>query len=91
MIESGWISDEMLQSPLSDNDGHSYYYVPSDSLTDDPTRVLLYTDPALYRGKGGRVGYHDNQSGWLDAPEFDDVLSSLTLPDGTPWAPHLDD
>lgn len=81
----------MLRSPPSDDSGASYHYVPSDLLTQDPSQVLIFSDPSLNGGQGGRVGYHDGHSEWLNKREFYRVISALTLPDGTPWAPHLDD
>lgn len=80
---------EFFVSPAAkDRSVVSYFYVPSDTITDSPTRVLLYEMPGLFRN-GVLIGYHDGRVDFVPTDEAMQVISSLTLPDGTPWAPHL--
>ncbi|MEZ6243863.1 MAG: DUF4190 domain-containing protein [Phycisphaerales bacterium] len=91
LVDGGYLTDpEALESPASEpGQGESYYYVPSKLIMYDSTRVLLYTNPDLYDGEGGLIGYHDGHVEWVLNPTFEQIINSLTLPDGTPWAPHL--
>ncbi len=67
------------------------HYVPATELTQVDGRVLLYTDPGLYYPGSGYIAYHDGFVEFVRAPRFARIINALTLPDGTPFAPHLDD
>lgn len=92
LLDEGYITDpDVFASATGAPAEGSFYYVPADELTFDGSQVLLYSDPDLYAGYGGLIGYHDNHVEWVYSPTFEQIVQSLTLPDGTPWAPHLDD
>ncbi|NOG55423.1 MAG: DUF4190 domain-containing protein [Planctomycetes bacterium] len=65
----------------------SYFFVPASTITTDSTRVLLYEHPDHYNDLG-LIAYHDGHVSRLPRNEFDLIISSLTLEDGTRWAPH---
>jgi prepilin-type processing-associated H-X9-DG protein len=68
--------------------GSSYYYVPGYGVESDPEQVILYEDPAIHGGEGGNILTQDGHVGFVRSPRYEEMIDSITLPDGTPWAPH---
>lgn len=69
----------------------SYYYVPLGDMTriQDPARtVLLYENPALPKRTTWNVVFADGRADLLGGTQFRQLIDALTLPDGTPYAPH---
>ena len=64
-----------------------YFYVPAERLSGSSTRILAYEHPDLSSG-GGNVLMHDLTAVFLDEPAFTTAIGTLTLEDGTRWAPH---
>ncbi|MBN2562994.1 MAG: DUF4190 domain-containing protein [Phycisphaerae bacterium] len=66
----------------------SYYYVPGYGMKSDPAQIILYEDPSIHGGEGGNVLYQDGHVAFEKSPTFDELIDSITLPDGRLWAPH---
>jgi len=70
----------------------SYFYVPiggHDAASNPTTQALLYENPQLHRKRGGSVLYADLSVVNYDQPQYSVIIDAVTLPDGTPWTPHL--
>ncbi len=78
--------------PLHANSAeNAYWYVPGLRVGTDRGQVLLYESPELRQSSGGYVVYTNGDFEYYPEPEYDQLLGTILLPDGTPWAPHLDD
>jgi len=89
LIDAGYCSPQQFLCPSDSRmTGSSYYYVPGYSTTSDPTQIILYEDPANHGGEGGNILYQDAHVAFVRSPEYEEEIDSITLPDGTPWAPH---
>ena len=66
----------------------SYYYVPGYGTSSNPRQIILYERPDIHGGEGGNILYQDCHVEFVSSPEFEEAIDAITLPDGTPWAPH---
>jgi hypothetical protein len=89
LLDRGLVGPEQLTDPRGGGGQIVYFYVPASSWTFEADRVLAYEHPDLIDG-GGNVAFHDNSVRFITEPEFSAIISSLTLEDGTRWAPHED-
>jgi hypothetical protein len=67
-----------------DSDAPFLRYVPAERLTGVPGKVLLSTEPGLYRDGSGYVAYHDGFVEYVRAPRFGRITRPITTPDGAP-------
>lgn len=92
LLAGGVATADLFTAPQAAAGMVSYYYVPG-WTSDDAGQVILYENPALHAGTGGG-GYIVLVGGdveWVDGPAFLARIDAITLPDGTPYAPHRDD
>lgn len=68
----------------------SYYYVPGYGTKSDPRQIILYERLDIHSGEGGNILYQDSHVSFVKSPEFEEAIDAITLPDGTPWTPHLE-
>lgn len=71
--------------------GPSYYYVPIGRVSDvryPASTVILYESPDMPNRKSWNVAYVDGSVRVLKEAEYRQAIDSITLPDGTPYAPH---
>ncbi|MCG8407299.1 MAG: DUF4190 domain-containing protein [Phycisphaerales bacterium] len=87
LIASGEIAAQQLVCPSDNLRQNSYYYVPGYTLESDHAQILMYEDPAIHSG-GGHILYVDGQVHFVNSPKFQEQIDAVTLPDGTPYAPH---
>lgn len=71
-------------------DTESYFYVPGYDLLSNTEQIILYENPNIHGGEGGHILTVDNQIEFVYSPEFEERVEAITLPDGTPYAPHED-
>lgn len=88
LIDGGYLPAEWFVSPRSDGIGEDYFYVPGARIDYNALAVLVYEDPAL-DANGTLACFRDMHVEYLSPTDATRILSGLTLPDGTPWAPHL--
>lgn len=69
--------------------GSSYFYVPGYNLDSPPDQIIIYEHPDIHKG-GGHIVTADGTVEFVEHDELLEMLDGLTLPDGTPWAPHKD-
>jgi prepilin-type processing-associated H-X9-DG protein len=68
--------------------GSLFYYVPGYGDDSDPAQIILYEDPTIHGGEGGNILYQDGHVAFVKSPQYEKEINAITLPDGTPWAPH---
>jgi len=90
LIDTGFVTPDMFVSPRTDGVGDDYFYVPGYTDDFDATGVLIYEDPDL-DPDGTLIGYRDSHVEYVPQTQATRILSALTLPDGTPYAPHDED
>lgn len=90
LIDAAYATPEMFVSPLSDGLGDDYFFVPGGRDDFDKTRVVVYEDPALDK-HCTLIGYADAHVEFVNQNDAMRILSNLTLPDGTRYAPHESD
>ncbi|MEM9559162.1 MAG: hypothetical protein AAF995_02560 [Planctomycetota bacterium] len=91
LLEGGYATEASFDSTFAEfgtYDGPAYRYLPATELVDDD-RILLYLDPRLV----GTVIAIEHSGRWqhLRRDDFTKLAVSFTLPDGTPYVPHLDE
>lgn len=89
LVDSGYLTADMFVSPRSDGIGKDFFYVPGLTNNFDATQVVVYEDPSLDPDET-LIGYADCHIENVPQAEALRILAGLTLPDGTPWTPHLD-
>ncbi len=90
LIDAGFVSADMFTSPATDGLGDDYFFVPGGRDDFDASRIVIYEDPAL-NPDGTLIGFADAHVEWFDQTTAMQMLSNLTLPDGTRYAPHESD
>jgi hypothetical protein len=89
LTQSQFAPTEMFISPdATDTKTISYFYVPGVQPFASPERVLVYEMPGL-RHDGVWILYGDMAVDLVASDEAERIIATLTLPDGTPWQPHL--
>ena len=88
LISRGMVTADMFTSPRTDGIGEDYFYVPGATDDFDSTGLLVYEDPAI-DPDATLIGFRDMHVDNLPQAEALRILAGLTLPDGTPYAPHL--
>ncbi|MEM7629700.1 MAG: DUF4190 domain-containing protein [Planctomycetota bacterium] len=94
LIDGGYAPIEVFETPYLNGAAtgvHSYVYLPADSITFNARQVLVYTNPQLTPDGGTNVAFHDNHIEFIDAMTFEAMVPAFSLPDGTPFVPHLDE
>ena len=86
LIDDGLAGPEIFVSPSTDSLGDDYFFVPGGRDDFDATRIVVYEDPAL-NPDGTLIGFADAHVEWLDQAPAMQMLSTLTLPAGTRYAP----
>lgn len=90
LINANLASPAIFISPYSDGLGDDYFFVPGGRDDFDATRVVVYEDPAL-NPSGTIIGFADAHVEFVDQTTAMQMLSNLTLPDGSRYAPHETD
>jgi hypothetical protein len=90
LIDTGFLAPGIFVSPRTDGLGDDYFFVPGGRSGFDATRMLVYEDPALDPDHT-LIGFADGHVERVEQARAMQMLGRLTLPDGTPWAPHLSD
>lgn len=90
LIDAGLVPAEMFTSPYTDGLGDDYFFVPGGRDDFDASRVVVYEDPAINL-EGTVIGFADGHTEFVDQATATQILSNLTLPDGTRYAPHESD
>ncbi|MFQ5422447.1 MAG: DUF4190 domain-containing protein [Phycisphaerae bacterium] len=70
--------------------GTSYHYVPGYSASSDPAQIILFEDPAIHRDEGGNLLFLDGHVEFVQSPRYEQMIDSITLPDGRPYTPDQD-
>lgn len=84
------IEEELFWAVNSDSQQRVYFFVPQDENAanpNDPTTILVYEHPDVFE-RGGNIAYADGHVEFIAEPQFSQIINALTLPDGTPYAPH---
>ena len=90
LLDADYAVPGMFTSPYTDGLGADYFFVPGGKNDADEARVVVYEDPALDK-RGTLIGYADAHVEYVDQEEAIEILSNLTLPDGTRYVPHESD
>lgn len=88
LVAGAWVTREQLAGWQGSDT--AYYFVPQPadgSTLGDQSVVLVYEHPD-YLPDGGNIAYADGRAVWIEEPRFSEIINALTLPDGTPYAPH---
>ncbi|MFQ5412510.1 MAG: DUF4190 domain-containing protein [Phycisphaerae bacterium] len=88
LVAAGLATTKQFNCPSDISGQGSYYYVPGYGTSSDPEQIIMYEDPRIHAGEGINVLYQDGHVVWLTPPQLQRDLSEITLPDGTPYAPH---
>lgn len=88
LIDNDYAEASNFVSPYTDGFGDDYFFVPGGKDNFNSTRILVYEDPILDPNYT-LIGYADSQVELVEQAESLRLLNALTLPDGTPWTPHL--
>ena len=95
LLDAGYVSPGQFRCPSDAQGPCSYYFVPHpDPAAEDyadPKRIVVYEHPLIHGGEGGNVLWADGHVSFEKSPGYDQLIDSLTLPDGTPFAPHDED
>ncbi len=87
LITADILTAKQFTCPSDRRGGRSYYYLSGYTMHSDPNQILIYEDPSVH-GEGGTVLYLNGRTEFVDNPKFQQMIDSLMLPDGTPYAPH---
>ena len=90
LIDANLVPADLFTSPYTDGLGDDYFFVPGGRDDFDASRVVVYEDPAL-NPDWTLIGYADAHVDLVDQRQSMQILSNLTLPDGTRYAPHESD
>lgn len=88
LISRGMVTADMFTSARTDGIGADYFFVPGATVDFDSTGVLVYQDPAI-DPDATLIGFRDAHIENIPQAEALRILAGLTLPDGTPYVPHL--
>lgn len=88
LIDGGYALPGDFVSPYTDGIGDDYFLVPGGRNDFDASHIVVYEDPTN-DPFGTLIGYADANVEWIEQAQSMQILSNLTLPDGTPWTPHL--
>jgi len=84
LVTDGLITADRLSCPNAATGVTSYHYVPGYGLNSDLDQIILYEDPLNHYGEGGHVVRIEGIVEFIASPEYEDVISEITLPDGAP-------
>ena len=87
LLYDNYITPDVLEAPNGPIGVTAYFYVPMSEDAAWGQHILVYEHPGV-NPDGGIVAYADGSSAFISEPEFSQIIGSLTLPDGTPYAPH---
>lgn len=88
VISAGNATANQFTCPSAPPTMASFYYVPGFMTDTDPGRILMYEDPMNHGGEGGNILYQDGHVQFMGSPRFEQTIGTITLSDGTPYAPH---
>jgi prepilin-type processing-associated H-X9-DG protein len=94
LVNNGSLASNSLTSPRAENStAPSYFIVPGwnlDTVQNPASFIIAYENPTFFTRDTERVNiaYADGSVQQIPLPQATKLIDALTLPDGTPWAPH---
>jgi prepilin-type processing-associated H-X9-DG protein len=94
LVSNGSIPSNSLVSPRAEQStAPSFFIVPGwnlDTVQNPASFIIAYENPTFFTRDTERVNiaYADGSVQQIPLAQATKLLDALTLPDGTPWAPH---